>query len=52
MQIEELKDKLYHSIQKYGLTDTRTVEVSEMLDISIILEQRRINNVDFKSEKR
>ncbi|ENK0839162.1 aspartyl-phosphate phosphatase Spo0E family protein [Clostridium sp. FAM 1755] len=34
--MEELRQKLYKFIEQYGLTDTRTIEVSQKLDKLII----------------
>jgi hypothetical protein len=34
--MEALKEKLYRYIEQYGLVDSRTVEVSQELDVLII----------------
>lgn len=34
--MEELREKLYKFIEQYGLTDKRTIEVSQKLDKFII----------------
>lgn len=41
--MESLKEKLYHHMELYGLTDARTVEVSQELDKYIYAAQCKRN---------
>jgi|GEM_PF-1272578 len=42
--MEELRERMYQYIELYGITDPRTVEISQQLDIPIVEEQRELNN--------
>lgn len=49
MRKQALQTKLYNSINLYGLTDDRTVALSQELDEIIVKEQReRMENCDKK----
>ena len=41
--IEILKSKLYKSISRYGLTDKRTIKLSQRLDPYMVSEQKAIS---------
>lgn len=40
--MKELREKLYKAIDEYGMTDERTVAISQELDREILNEQKRI----------
>lgn len=39
--MEALREELYRCIEEYGPTDTRTVEVSQKLDIEINRDMKK-----------
>ncbi|WP_243117947.1 aspartyl-phosphate phosphatase Spo0E family protein [Hathewaya histolytica] len=39
MKMNKLRKQLYKSIEQYGLTDSRTIQLSQKLDIYVVKEQ-------------
>ena len=39
--MEELREKLHKAIEKYGIGDERTIELSQLRDEEIVLLQRK-----------
>lgn len=46
--MKELREKLHKAIDEYGLTDERTVAISQELDKVVCLEQRKLRRVNVK----
>lgn len=46
--MKELKDKLHQAIDEYGISDERTVAISQELDKVVCLEQRKLMRVNVK----
>lgn len=44
--MEELRVELYYYMDKYGLTDQRTVDLSQKLDIPVTEEHKIINKLN------
>lgn len=44
--MEELKNKLYESIEKYGSTDPATVALSQQLDEYVVKEQKEFYGIN------
>ena len=40
--MKELKEQLYKAIEKYGMTDERTVAISQELDKIVCKEQKKL----------
>lgn len=49
--MQELKDKLYESIEKYGINDLRTLALSQQLDEEIVRLQKQYVE-DWAEEKK
>lgn len=46
--MKELREKLHKAIDEYGLTDERTVAISQELDKVVCLEQRKLRRLNVK----
>ena len=46
--MKELREKLHEAIDEYGLTDKRTVAISQELDKVVCLEQRKLRRMNVK----
>jgi len=46
--MNELREKLHQAIDEYGLTDERTVAISQELDKVVCLEQRKLRRMNVK----
>ena len=46
--MKELKEKLNQAIDEYGISDERTVAISQELDKVVCLEQRKLMRVNVK----
>lgn len=46
--MKELREKLNQAIDEYGLTDKRTVAISQELDKVVCLKQRKLSKVNVK----
>lgn len=46
--MKELREKLHKAIDEYGLTDERTVAISQELDNVVCFEQRKLMRVNVK----
>ena len=46
--MKELREKLHQAIDEYGLTDERTVAISQELDKVVCFEQRKWMRVNVK----
>lgn len=46
--MKELREKLHQAIDEYGLTDERTVAISQELDKVVCLEQRKLRRMNVK----
>ena len=46
--MKELREKLHQAIDEYGLTDERTVAISQELDKVVCFEQRMLMRVNVK----
>ena len=46
--MKELREKLHEAIDEYGLTDERTVAISQELDKVVCLEQRKLRRMNVK----
>ena len=46
--MKELREKLHQAIDEYGLTDKRTVAISQELDKVVCLEQRKLRRMNVK----
>lgn len=42
--MEELREKMHEYIEKYGVLDPRTVEVSQQLDIYIVQNTKKVGD--------
>ena len=46
--MKELKEKLHQAIDEYGISDERTVAISQELDKVVCLEQRKLRRMNVK----
>lgn len=46
--MKELREKLHEAIDEYGLTDERTVAISQELDKVVCLKQRKLSKANVK----
>lgn len=46
--MKDLREKLHQAIDEYGLTDERTVAISQELDKVVCFEQRKLMRVNVK----
>ena len=46
--MKELKEKLHQAIDEYGISDERTVAISQELDKVVYFEQRKLMRVNVK----
>ena len=46
--MKELKEKLHQAIDEYGISDERTVAISQELDKVVCFEQRKLIRVKVK----
>lgn len=46
--MEKLREKLHKAIEEYGMTDKRTVAISQQLDKVVCWEQRKLRRMNVK----
>lgn len=46
--MKELREKLHKAIDEYGMTDERTIDISQELDKVVCLEQRKLRRMNVK----
>lgn len=46
--MEKLREKLHKAIEEYGMTDERTIDISQQLDKVVCLEQRKLRRLNVK----
>ena len=46
--MKELREKLHQAIDKYGISDERTIAISQELDKVVCLEQRKLRRMNVK----
>ena len=46
--MKELKEKLHQAIDEYGISDERTIAISQELDKVVCLKQRKLSKANVK----